>query len=119
MTGKSLLTRTGSYPSLQQQLSPNGALSTASVLGRKPSKVALSGSREKERALQFICRYLGRKKVAMLMLVVLALFVFVFGSFTVSRGEDIFLSNDQENHGFHFKDCKFPEGRPFSMLYAL
>ncbi|KAI4320740.1 hypothetical protein MLD38_034185 [Melastoma candidum] len=82
MTGKSLL-RSGSYPSLLQ--SQNGPLPAAYVLGRKPSKLSLSGSREKERALQLICRFLGRRRVAMLMLAFLALFVFVFGSFTVNR----------------------------------
>ncbi|KAF8024130.1 hypothetical protein BT93_F1357 [Corymbia citriodora subsp. variegata] len=85
MTGVSFGLRTGSYGSLQQL--SNGALQNhgAPVLLRKPSKLALSGFREKEKLLPFVCRFLGRKRVAMMLLVALALIVFVFGSFTVNK----------------------------------
>lgn len=86
MSGASIGLRTGSYGSLQHLHLQNGVSYNQSGLVRKPSKLALSGSREKERFLSLICRYLGRRKVAMLLLVVLALLVFVFGSFTVSKG---------------------------------
>ncbi|PKI37631.1 hypothetical protein CRG98_041924 [Punica granatum] len=87
MSGASLGLRTGSYGSLQQLHLhlQNGALHNQPGMVRKPSKMALSSSREKERCLSLLCRYLGRRKVAMLLLVVLALLVFVFGSFTVNK----------------------------------
>lgn len=88
MTGGSLGLRTGSYGSLQQQVQ-NGFLPAAQatpILVRKPTKMLFSSSREKERVLLFICRYAGRRRVAMLLLVVLALLVFVFGSFMVNKG---------------------------------
>lgn len=78
--------RTGSYGSLQQQIQ-NGFLQTAQA--RKPPKMLLSSSREKEKVLPFICRYMGRRRVAMLLLVVLALLVFVLGSFTVNKESSI------------------------------
>lgn len=87
MTGGSLGLRTGSYGSLQLQQIQNGFppnLST-SALTRKPSKVLLA-SREKERVLSFVCRFLGRKRVIMLLLVVLALLVFICNSFNVNKG---------------------------------
>ncbi|XP_075671723.1 putative hexosyltransferase MUCI70 [Castanea sativa] len=93
MTGGSLGLRTSSYGSLQQQFQ-NGflqATQASPVLVRKPSKMLLSSSREKERLLPFICRYVGRRRVAMLLLVVLALLVFVFGSFTVNKESNITL----------------------------
>ncbi|KAJ4832697.1 hypothetical protein Tsubulata_010108 [Turnera subulata] len=78
MNGGSLGLR-GSYGSLQ---SP-GKLS---ALSRKSShKMLLLSSRDKERARLPISRYLGRRKVAMLLLFTLALLVFVWGSFTVSK----------------------------------
>ncbi|XP_040985832.1 probable hexosyltransferase MUCI70 isoform X1 [Juglans microcarpa x Juglans regia] len=82
MTGASLGLRTGSYGSLQQQIQ-NSVLQTTQA--RKPSKMLLSSSREKEKLLIFICRYVVRRRVAMLLLVALALLVFVFGSFTVNK----------------------------------
>ncbi|KAG2681865.1 hypothetical protein I3760_11G163800 [Carya illinoinensis] len=88
MTGASLGLRTGSYGSLQQQIQ-NGVLQTTQA--RKPSKMLLSSSREKEKLLIFICRYVGRRRVAMLLLVALALLVFVFGSFTVNKESNITL----------------------------
>ncbi|KAE8125814.1 hypothetical protein FH972_020585 [Carpinus fangiana] len=87
MTGGSLGLRTGSYGSLQQQVQ-NGflpATQTTPILVRKPTKMLFSSSREKERILLFICRYAGRRRVAMLLLVILALLVFVFGSFMVNK----------------------------------
>lgn len=87
MTGGAIGLRTGSYGSLQQQ--PQNGISyiqTTSGLVRKPSKMLLSSSREKEKLRPFICRCFGRRKVAMLLLVVLALLVFIFGSFTVNKG---------------------------------
>ncbi|KAG2677821.1 hypothetical protein I3760_12G114700 [Carya illinoinensis] len=86
MTGGSLGLRTGSYGSLQQQIQ-NGTLQTSQA--RKPSKMLLSSSREKEKLLPLICRYVGRRRVAMLLLIVLALLVFVFGSFTVNKESNI------------------------------
>ncbi|XP_062011364.1 probable hexosyltransferase MUCI70 isoform X1 [Rosa rugosa] len=89
MTGGSLGLRTGSYGSLQLQQIQNGfppiLQTTPPPLARKPSKVLLA-SREKERVLPFVCRFLGRKKVIMLLLVVLALLVFVSNSFNVNKG---------------------------------
>ncbi|KAL3733746.1 hypothetical protein ACJRO7_023159 [Eucalyptus globulus] len=94
MTGVSFGIRTGSYGSLQQLSNGGGgggggggALQNhaAPVLLRKPSKLGLSGYREKEKFLPFVRRYLGRKRVAMVLLVALALLVFVFGSFTVNK----------------------------------
>lgn len=87
MTGGSLGLRTGSYASLHLQLQ-NGALqnSATSPLVHKPSKTNLSSSRERERVMPLFCRYFGRRRVAMLLLFILALLVFVFGSFAVSRG---------------------------------
>lgn len=86
MTGGSLGLRTGSYASLQQQLQ-NGALQNPAIspFAHKPWKPNLSSSRERERVLPLVCRYFGRRRVAMLLLFVLALLVFVFGSFAVSR----------------------------------
>ncbi|XP_062170057.1 probable hexosyltransferase MUCI70 isoform X2 [Alnus glutinosa] len=91
MTGGSLGLRTGSYGSLQQQIQ-NGflpATQATPILVRKPTKMFFSSSREKERILLFICRYAGRRRVAMLLLVVLALLVFVFGSFMVNKESNI------------------------------
>ncbi|ONI12749.1 hypothetical protein PRUPE_4G181200 [Prunus persica] len=88
MTGGSLGLRTGSYGSLQQlQLIQNGFSHNLPTPGltRKSSKLLLSSSREKDRVLPFVCRFLGRKRVTMLLLVVLALLVFVFNSFTVNK----------------------------------
>lgn len=98
MNGGSLGLRTGSYGSLQlqhlqqqqqqqqqHQHQQNGFsnIQPTPVLLRKPSKLLLS--REKEKVRPLLCRFFGRRKIAMLLLVLLALFVFVFGSFTVSR----------------------------------
>lgn len=96
MSGGSLGLRTGSYGSLQlqqlqqqqqqqhqnqQQQNGFSNIQPTPILLRKPSKLLLS--REKEKLRPFLCRF--HRKFAMLLLVFLALFVFVFGSFTVSR----------------------------------
>lgn len=86
MTGVSLGIRTGSCGSLQ-----NAVLQTQNSFSiRKPSRVSLSGSREKERFLPFICRHVGRKKVGMLILVVFALLVFLPGFIAVNKGSFIY-----------------------------
>ncbi|KAK2968449.1 hypothetical protein RJ640_004455 [Escallonia rubra] len=78
MTGGSLGLRTGSYGSLQQQVQNGGLQSQHLFVVRKPSKMSLSGSREKE-------RYLCRRKVGMLILVLFALLAFMAGFFTVNK----------------------------------
>lgn len=46
-----------------------------------------SNSKEKERSLSFLCCwYLGRRRVAMLLLLSLAFVVFVLGSYTINKG---------------------------------
>ncbi|CAK7327641.1 unnamed protein product [Dovyalis caffra] len=78
MNGVSLGQR-GSYGSLPCY----GKLSN---FARKPSpKMLPVSSRDKERVLLVVCRCLGRRRVAMLLLVALALLVFIWGSFTVSK----------------------------------
>lgn len=101
MTGKSLGIRTGSYGSLQSynggglQLQATKQSNKQSSITRKPSsKMLLSGSKEKERPLSFVCcRYLGRRRVSMLLLALLALVVFVWGSYTVNKGNTCFSCN--------------------------
>jgi hypothetical protein len=84
MTGVSLGLRTGSYGSLQ--LIQNGNYSQVPVLVRRPSKALLYNPRDKERGCLYICRHLGRGKVAMLLMLLCGLFIFVFGYFTVYKG---------------------------------
>ncbi|KAA8523905.1 hypothetical protein F0562_010328 [Nyssa sinensis] len=85
MTGGSLGLRTASYGSLQPH-AQNGVLQTQnSFILRKTSKMSLSGSREKERFLPLICRYLGRRKVGMLILAAFALLAFMIGFFTANK----------------------------------
>ncbi|ESW21454.1 hypothetical protein PHAVU_005G072000 [Phaseolus vulgaris] len=83
MSGVSLGVRTGSYGALQ-----NGNVSVP-MLVRRPSKTLLYNPREKERGFFFICRLLGRGRVAMLLMFALGLCVFVFGCFTVYKGGSI------------------------------
>ncbi|KAJ0045880.1 hypothetical protein Pint_04570 [Pistacia integerrima] len=94
MTGGSLGIRTGSNGSLQLLSNGVGSVSShqtksiSAISGRKPpSKMLLSGSREREkdRFFPFVFSLLGRRKVAMLLLVVLALLVFTLGSFIVNK----------------------------------
>ncbi|XP_059662647.1 probable hexosyltransferase MUCI70 isoform X2 [Cornus florida] len=47
----------------------------------------LSGSREKERFFSFVCRYLCRRRVGMLILVIFALLAFMSGFFTVNKDD--------------------------------
>ncbi|KAG6494249.1 probable hexosyltransferase MUCI70 [Zingiber officinale] len=72
MTGASLGLRSLSYGSLQQQLQNGSLLPTQSppVTVRKPAKMSLSGSREKERILVRVCKFAGRRKVGMLLLLI-------------------------------------------------
>ncbi|XP_021754881.1 uncharacterized protein LOC110720174 [Chenopodium quinoa] len=88
MTTKSLGLRTGSNGSLHLQQS-NGVLQnhTSYVFPRKSSKVQLSSYREKERerCIPFVCRYLCRGKVGMVILFVFALLIFASGFFTVNK----------------------------------
>ncbi|KAF8391344.1 hypothetical protein HHK36_023648 [Tetracentron sinense] len=78
MTGGSLGLRTGSYGSLQQQLQ-NSVLpiQTTPIILRKPSKMLMTGSREKERFLLRICKFVGRRKVGMLLLGFVSALVFI------------------------------------------
>ncbi|GMP65790.1 hypothetical protein CsSME_00026445 [Camellia sinensis var. sinensis] len=84
MTGGSLGLRTASYGSMQQPQNDVFQIPNSFNV-RKPSKMPLSGLREKERFLPFICRYLGRRNVGMLILVALALLAFLIGFITVNK----------------------------------
>jgi hypothetical protein len=70
----------GSYGSLPCY----GKLSN--IARKQSSKMPPVSSRDKERVLLVVCRCLGRRRVAMLLLVALALLVFIWGSLTVSKG---------------------------------
>ncbi|KAI5605448.1 hypothetical protein BDE02_01G352400 [Populus trichocarpa] len=69
----------GSYGSLPCY----GKLSN--IARKQSSKMPPVSSRDKERVLLVVCRCLGRRRVAMLLLVALALLVFIWGSLTVSK----------------------------------
>lgn len=85
MTGGSLGVRTGSYGSLPQ--AQNGMLhSQHAFVLRKPPKMSLSGSREKERFLPYIGRFVLRRQVGMVILLTFALLVFTAGFVTVNKG---------------------------------
>ncbi|XP_042453591.1 probable hexosyltransferase MUCI70 isoform X1 [Zingiber officinale] len=95
MTGVSLGVRSGSYGSLQQQ-TQNGSLFPSQlqpVTVRKPAKMSLSGSREKERIWVRICKFAGRRKVGMLLLLVVSVAVFSFISL-FSKDEDASASSN-------------------------
>lgn len=84
MTGGLLGLRSGSYGSLQHL--QNGAFHPQpQFVGRKPSKMLPSGSREKERLLPYLFRFLSRRRVGMLILVGFAFLVFLSGFSTVSK----------------------------------
>lgn len=112
MTGVSLGLRTGSYGSLQLQTQThiqNGVLQTQNVFVVRKPKMSLGVSREKERFLSCMFRYLSRKKVGMLLLVSFALLAFMSGFFTVNR-EDA-----ETNSVAHFNEAynasfQFPRG---------
>ncbi|KAJ4975219.1 hypothetical protein NE237_000325 [Protea cynaroides] len=89
MTGGSLGLRTGSYGSLQQHLQNSFVLpiQTSPIL-RKPSKMLVPGSREKERFIQRICKFAGRRRVGMLLLLVASVVVCMSVLSTVSKDED-------------------------------
>lgn len=84
MTGVSLGLRTSSNGSLQ--LIQNGNGLQVPVLVRRSSKALLYNPKEKERGCPYICRHLGRGRVAMLLMLLFALFIFVFGCFTLYKG---------------------------------
>ncbi|XP_043689711.1 probable hexosyltransferase MUCI70 [Telopea speciosissima] len=90
MTGTSLGLRTGSYGSLQPQVQNSVLLpfQTTPIVLRKPSKMFVPGSREKERFLQRICKFAGRRRVGMLLLVVVSVLVFMSVLSAVSKEED-------------------------------
>ncbi|KAI5411881.1 probable hexosyltransferase MUCI70 [Lathyrus oleraceus] len=87
MTGVSLGLRTSSNGSLQ--LIQNGNGLQVPVLVRRSSKALLYNPKEKERGCPYICRHLGRGRVAMLLMLLFALFIFVFGCFTLYKGGNI------------------------------
>ncbi|XP_010535101.1 PREDICTED: uncharacterized protein LOC104810473 [Tarenaya hassleriana] len=80
MTGQSLGLRSGSYGSLLQ------TTKSSAFARRASSKMLTSNSKEKERSLSSLCCWcLGSRRVAMLLLLILALVVFVLGSYTVNK----------------------------------
>lgn len=96
MTGGSLGLRSGSYGSLQAQINGSSAVVAVSPLpthstpppppsARKPSKMLLPGSRDKERCLAWICKLAGRRRVGMLLLLIASAAVLLSFSI-VSKG---------------------------------
>ncbi|PPS08067.1 hypothetical protein GOBAR_AA12580 [Gossypium barbadense] len=91
MTGGSLGLRAGSYgslPNIKNVIAGGGRLLHSKSFGsvRKNPIMMLSGTREKERSFPSIWyRYLGRRKISMLLMVALAVLVFVLGSFVVNK----------------------------------
>ena len=77
--------RSLSFGSLQLHSQNGGLQSQNSSTLRKTSRT-LSGSREKERYLPFIFKYLGRRKVIMLILVIIAILALTTGFLTASKG---------------------------------
>ncbi|KAF7822712.1 DUF616 family protein [Senna tora] len=126
MTGVSLGLRTGSNELLQQLqngvTSHNHTAPIGPILVRRPSKTLLYGSREKERLCPFICRLLARRKVAVLLMVALALFVFIFGSLTVDKGADISREiQDSQSYAFSSYHIVNPHGvdeKPLGSSYS-
>ncbi|XP_072966534.1 probable hexosyltransferase MUCI70 isoform X1 [Typha angustifolia] len=117
MTGGSLGLRSGSYGSLQQQQLHNG-VAASPILSpplsvRKP-KMLISGSREKERILQRICKIVGRRKVGMLLLLIACAAVFC-SLFSIVRDE--VASTGGETHldfSSHVQDFVNPDAILFS-----
>ncbi|KAK6946712.1 Protein of unknown function DUF616 [Dillenia turbinata] len=96
MTGGPLGSRTGSYGSLQLPLHMHNGilLGTTSISGRKSStKMLISYTKEKEKARPNIWRYLCRRKVAMMSLVMLAALVFISGSNIISKDTEETISS--------------------------
>ncbi|XP_077229428.1 tRNA (met) cytidine acetyltransferase, putative (DUF616) isoform X2 [Tasmannia lanceolata] len=75
MTGGSLGLRTGSYGSLQN----NAVLpiQTTPIFARKPSKMLLSGSRDKEKFLPWIRKIVGRRRVVLSFLLLFPVAVYL------------------------------------------
>lgn len=91
MTGGSLGLRTGSYGSLQQHLQNSAILpiQTTPPIGRKPAKMLMSGPRDKEKILQWLCKIAARRRVMMLMmpfLVLVSVALFIVLMSTVGKG---------------------------------
>lgn len=85
MTAASLGLRSGSYGSLHQQLQ-NGAFSaTQPILLRRASR-SLSGIREREKTLHRIYKFVGRRKVGILLMLMISVTVLSFVS-VISRGQ--------------------------------
>ncbi|XP_042520569.1 probable hexosyltransferase MUCI70 [Macadamia integrifolia] len=91
MTGGSLGLRTGSYGSLQQQLQNSVLLpiQTSPIIVRKPSKMLLPGSRDKERCVPRICKFAGRRRVGMLLVVAISVLVFMSVLSVITKDEDV------------------------------
>ncbi|KAI0507943.1 hypothetical protein KFK09_014071 [Dendrobium nobile] len=91
MTGGSLGLRTGSYGSLQPQLQ-NGVtlpIQSTSVSARKPPKMLPLGSREKEKIiLPWICKFCGKRKVGMLLLLIASVAVFLSFISVLNKDDD-------------------------------
>lgn len=85
MSKASLGLRSLSFGSLQQQ-TQNGGLFYQNSSGIRKTSRTLSGSREKEKYLQFILKYLARRKVIMLILVTIATLAISTGFFNTNRG---------------------------------
>ncbi|MCL7048946.1 hypothetical protein MKW94_010252 [Papaver nudicaule] len=94
MTGGSLGQRTSSYGSLQQQQQQIQNSVTllpiqTTPVPRKQGKMLLSSSREKERFIHRICKFAGRRRVGMLLLVVVSVVVFMSVLSAVNKDGDI------------------------------
>ena len=91
MTGGSLgLRSSGSYGSLQAQPHNGAALpiqsTSVSVSIRKPQKMLLQSSREKERFLLWICKLAGRRKIGMLLVLIASAAVILSFISAMSKG---------------------------------
>ncbi|KAK1367097.1 hypothetical protein POM88_042658 [Heracleum sosnowskyi] len=86
MTGVSLGLRTGSYGSFLRQQGTNGVVCAQNfIVVRKPAKMSLSGSREKERVIPYVLRQLFRRNVVMVILLITAFAFCMTGFFKVNR----------------------------------
>ncbi|KAF5178512.1 strawberry notch protein [Thalictrum thalictroides] len=90
MTGGSLGQRAASYGSLPPlQNSVILPLYTTPVVVRKPPKMLLSNSREKEKLIPRICKFVGRRRVGMLLLLVVSVVVLMSLLSAVTKDEDL------------------------------
>ncbi|KAE9594989.1 hypothetical protein Lalb_Chr18g0059611 [Lupinus albus] len=87
----SLGIRSGSYSSLEKQLQQSNGISPIQT-GRKASKMV----KEKDRSLNWIFKFAGRKKVGMLLLSLISALVFVWVLY-VGKGEDSQEGNSVQN----------------------